>query len=106
MLKYILVAAPGSVADEAVFATALAAAAPVAAHLVFLHVRVDITEMAVAMTSGGGTAVQSVLDIQYRMRDGTHYQDVCPMCRRKNLALTQDALWRTPEAEFQRFERF
>jgi hypothetical protein len=25
---------------------------------------------------------------------GAHYQDVCPACRRKNLALTQDALWR------------
>jgi hypothetical protein len=24
----------------------------------------------------------------------THYQDICPACRRKNLALTQDALWR------------
>jgi hypothetical protein len=23
-----------------------------------------------------------------------HYQDVCPSCRRKNLALTQDAVWR------------
>jgi hypothetical protein len=23
-----------------------------------------------------------------------HYQDICPACRRKNLALTQDALWR------------
>ena len=23
-----------------------------------------------------------------------HYQDVCPTCRRKNLALTQDALWK------------
>jgi hypothetical protein len=23
-----------------------------------------------------------------------HYQDVCPVCRRKSLALTQDALWR------------
>ena len=23
-----------------------------------------------------------------------HYQDVCPACRRKSLALTQDALWR------------
>lgn len=23
-----------------------------------------------------------------------HYQDVCPLCRRKNLALVQDALWR------------
>jgi hypothetical protein len=25
---------------------------------------------------------------------GAHYQDICPACRRKNLALTQDALWR------------
>ena len=25
---------------------------------------------------------------------GVHYQDVCPPCRRKSLALTQDALWR------------
>jgi hypothetical protein len=24
---------------------------------------------------------------------GAHYQDVCPSCRRKNLALTQDVLW-------------
>jgi hypothetical protein len=23
-----------------------------------------------------------------------HYQDICPACRRRNLALTQDALWR------------
>jgi hypothetical protein len=22
-----------------------------------------------------------------------HYQEICPACRRKNLALTQDALW-------------
>jgi hypothetical protein len=26
-----------------------------------------------------------------------HYQDMCPACRRKNLALTQDALWRRGE---------
>jgi ribosomal protein L37AE/L43A len=24
-----------------------------------------------------------------------HYQDVCPQCRRKNVALTQDGLWKT-----------
>src|SRR5512146_364166 len=43
--------------------------------------------------------VQSALAIKYRMADGTHYQDVCPACRRKNLALTQDALWKTPNVE-------
>jgi hypothetical protein len=27
-------------------------------------------------------------------RTTAHYQDICPACRRKSLALTQDALWR------------
>jgi hypothetical protein len=40
-------------------------------------------------------AVQAALGILYRLGDGTHYQDVCPACRRKNLALTQDGLWKT-----------
>lgn len=37
--------------------------------------------------------VQRDLKIRYQMQDGAHYQDVCPACRRKQLALTQDALW-------------
>jgi hypothetical protein len=40
-------------------------------------------------------SVQSALGIQYQMADGAHYQDVCPACRRKNLALTQDGLWKS-----------
>jgi hypothetical protein len=40
-------------------------------------------------------AVQAALGIQYQLADGTHYQDVCPACRRKNLALTQDGLWKS-----------
>ena len=32
----------------------------------------------------------------YRDRGGTHYQDVCPPCRRKNLALTQDGALARP----------
>jgi hypothetical protein len=39
-------------------------------------------------------AVQAALGIRYQMADGTHYQDVCPACRRKNIALTQDGLWK------------
>lgn len=46
--------------------------------------------------------VQAELAIKYQMADGTHYQDVCPACRRKNLALTQDALWKTPDLESRR----
>ncbi|WP_157467436.1 hypothetical protein [Edaphobacter aggregans] len=47
-------------------------------------------------------SVQMALGIRYQMEDGTHYQDICPQCRRKNLALTQDALWRTTAAEVER----
>ncbi len=37
--------------------------------------------------------VERELGIQYQTAN-VHYQEVCPPCRRKNLALTQDALWR------------
>ncbi len=37
--------------------------------------------------------VEDALGIRYRTAD-IHYQDVCPTCRRKLLALTQDDLWR------------
>jgi hypothetical protein len=37
--------------------------------------------------------VEAALAIRYRT-DALHYQDVCPPCRRKGLALTQGALWR------------
>jgi hypothetical protein len=39
--------------------------------------------------------VQAAIGIHYQMADGTHYQDVCPACRRKNLALAQDGLWKS-----------
>jgi hypothetical protein len=39
-------------------------------------------------------SVQAALGIQYQMADGSHYQDICPQCRRKNVALTQDGLWK------------
>ncbi len=37
--------------------------------------------------------VQAALNIQYQLANATHYQDVCPSCRRKNIALTQDNMW-------------
>jgi hypothetical protein len=36
--------------------------------------------------------VESELGIRYETAEG-HYQDVCPACRRKMLALVQDGLW-------------
>jgi hypothetical protein len=38
-------------------------------------------------------AVERDLGIDYAMPGGEHYQDVCPACRRKNLALAQGGLW-------------
>jgi hypothetical protein len=38
--------------------------------------------------------VQEEIGVRYALRGGKHYQDVCPPCRRKNLALLQDGLWR------------
>ncbi len=38
-------------------------------------------------------AVERDLGIDYAMPGGAHYQDVCPACRRKNLALAQGGLW-------------
>ena len=41
--------------------------------------------------------IERELGIQYQPGPSAvegHYQDVCPACRRKSLALTQDALWR------------
>lgn len=40
--------------------------------------------------------VEAELDIHFTLSDGTHYQDVCPRCRRKSVALTQGALKATP----------
>jgi hypothetical protein len=37
---------------------------------------------------------QAELGIAFELGAGKHYQDVCPPCRRKNLGLVQDALWR------------
>src|SRR5262245_51350949 len=38
--------------------------------------------------------IEYLLGIRYQIGPAHHYQNVCPACRRKNLALTQDAIWR------------
>jgi len=38
--------------------------------------------------------VQQALGIHYQLSNGGHYQDVCPACRRKSLAMAQDGKWR------------
>ncbi|HKV42445.1 MAG TPA: MFS transporter [Blastocatellia bacterium] len=38
--------------------------------------------------------IQAQLGINYELGSGRHYQNICPQCRRKNLALIQDTMWR------------
>jgi hypothetical protein len=42
--------------------------------------------------------VERSLGIDYQLSNGGHYQDVCPACRRKSLALAQDGKWREQDA--------
>lgn len=65
MFKNLLVPATGGPADAAVFATARMVAEAFAAHLEFLHVRIDTSEVLMGMTAGGvggGDVVQTVID--------------------------------------------
>ncbi len=65
MFKNLLVPATGGPEDGPVFATARLVAEGFGAHLEFLHVRPDTTEVLMSMTAGGvggGDAVQSVVD--------------------------------------------
>lgn len=52
MIKTILVPAGGAITDTPVFETAVAAARMFDAHLIFLHVRVDIRDVIVSMATG------------------------------------------------------
>jgi nucleotide-binding universal stress UspA family protein len=65
MFRNIVVPVAGTPADAAVFATARQVAEAFGAHLEFLHVRPDTTEVLMSMTAGGvggGDAVQAVID--------------------------------------------
>ncbi len=37
--------------------------------------------------------IQSELGVRYELPSGANWQEVCPPCRRKNLALLQDEMW-------------
>jgi hypothetical protein len=38
--------------------------------------------------------VERALQIRFELPNGGHYQDICPACRRKSLAMAQDGKWR------------
>jgi len=52
VFKYVLIPTTGQESDELVFNTALAVGRMFAAHLAFLHVSIDVEQVALAMLSG------------------------------------------------------
>jgi nucleotide-binding universal stress UspA family protein len=92
MIKTILVPATGSDTDLAVFASALAVARPFAAHLDFLHVRLDPATMAVSMAADGGGAATvgglvDRLDEEVGRREQRARQLFDEFCAREGLAI-------------------
>ena len=84
----------GSRGDAAVFASALAVARAFAAHLQFLHVRVDATAMAVTMAADGGGAMLTSglveqLEAEADQREQSARQAFDEFCRREGLALLE-----------------
>jgi nucleotide-binding universal stress UspA family protein len=93
MIKTILVPATGSDADNPVFASALAVARPFAAHLDFLHVRIDAASVAVTMSSEGGGSVMvgglvDRLDDEAALREERARRIFDEFCAREGLAIT------------------
>lgn len=105
MFKHILVPATGAASDAAVFATALLAARLGGAHLEFLHVKPDSTDMLMAMTSGGlggGAVVQEVIDRMDAEATATErkaWQAFGTLCDVEKIATSADADGVTAELE-------
>jgi hypothetical protein len=56
-------------------------------------------EFATSIHVGDMKTVEEAVGVRYQLPGGGHYQDVCPACRRKNLALIQDGMWRAARRE-------
>jgi nucleotide-binding universal stress UspA family protein len=93
MIKAILVPATGSDSDSAVFTSALAVARAFAAHLEFLHVRVDAAAVAATMAADGGGAVMITglvekIDQEANQRETAAKTLFQKFCGREGLAIT------------------
>jgi nucleotide-binding universal stress UspA family protein len=93
MFKYILVQATGQETDEPVFETAVGAGRAFAAHLAFLHVGMDIEEVALTILSGefagaadAGAVIESLQQNAARRREKAEWA-VREFCTKKGLPI-------------------
>lgn len=106
MPGYVLVPATGFDTDGPVFATALAAARLLPAHLEFLHVRVDVEAALTAMASadmGGGAGYGEILEALEQ--DAANRQSAAELafrdfCEREGVPASADILAAVPSAEW------
>jgi len=106
MFKYILVPATGASTDAPVFATALGVARRFSAHLMFLHVRVDVRDVAAAMVSGdiGGAAgigeIMEAMEQDADLRQRRAEQSFGDFCAREALTIAASPATSGPSAEW------
>jgi nucleotide-binding universal stress UspA family protein len=105
MIKYIVVPATGTAVDAPVFATALAAARQLKAHMEFLHIRLDVQTVLTAMAANdlsGGAGYDQMLesleqDAAERQRVAeTAFRD---FCERQGVPISSDPATNLPSAE-------
>jgi nucleotide-binding universal stress UspA family protein len=112
MIRYILVPATGRGIDRAVFETALAVARMFAAHLAFLHVRVDVkTDIAVlaygdVIAASGLAEMEDMMEREAASREQAAMQGFRDFCTREQLPILEapaspalSAEWRTETGE-------
>ena len=106
VFKYILVPATGADTDAPVFSTALAVARQSGSHLVFLHVRIDVQQVLMAMATadmGGGVSYDRIIetleeDVATRQKKAERaFHD---FCEREQLAVSSDLTTHLPSAEW------
>jgi nucleotide-binding universal stress UspA family protein len=106
MFKYILVPVTGSEADMPVFRTAAALARLHSAHLVFLHVQLDVDRLVVPIASaefGGGSGITELIESLQRETMARHdlaKSAVHSFCAGEHITLSYKPIDGAPTAEW------
>ncbi len=106
MFKYILVLATGAETDAPVFATALTVARLAAAHVEFLHLRVDVQQTLMAMATadmGGGAGYGQIFEsLEHDVANRQKKAELAfrEFCERERLPISSEPSTNLPSAEW------